>query len=388
MSNCALDFALVNQEQCFIALETTCGTLKTPSAGDRAYSVGPIDFGQERELLPDQQIRPTASQLPYLKARLTPGDWKMSTYVKPSGSLGTAPEHGKLFQAAFGAATPTPGSKVEYTLAAQLDSLSIWFKKGHTVFALRGATVEQAAFKVEGQSLGQIDWSGKFMERLWAGECPASDTCDIGKETIQLPLTGAMRYSVGMPVKIGTDDNSGVGYTLTDVNYTNDTIKISPVLVTNQGVNPTIYPHWPTSSAEVGEPQHGKLGLVTVTGQNAIVLSANVTLTNNIKYYENEKNGVWTAERFARPLKRTIEGTVTLYFLKSGLSYFYRADYKKTDALIIPVGDVPGKIMEISIPYAQYKAPKITGTEEFEQELSFMAVASASFEDEAKVTFK
>ena len=389
MANCAFDFALVNQEQCFVALENTCGTLAKPTSADRCYSVGPVDFSQERELLPDQQIRPAASQLPYIKARLTPGEWKMSTYVKPSGTPGTKPEHAKLFRAAFGLETPS-GSKVDYTLENQLDSLSIWFKKGHTVFALRGATVEQAAFKVEGQSVAQVDWSGKFMERLWAGECPSDGTFGAGASQIKLASGGAVRYCNGMLVTIGTDDNSGAGYTISNVNYTNDTFGITPTLATSQGTNPTIYPFWPTSSAEVGEPAHGKLGLVTISSAQAIVLTANVTLTNNIKYYENEKNGVWTAERFARPLKRTIEGTITCYFLKAGLSYFYRADYRKFDALVIPVGNENGKIMEITIPYAQYKAPKITGTEEFEQELAFMAVSGGTYpyNDEMVVTFK
>lgn len=389
MSNCALDFALANQEQFFVKLETVCGTLVYPSAADRAYTVGPVDFGQERELLPDAQIRASASQLSFIKARLTPGDFSFTTYCKPSGVLGTKPEHAALFQAAFGLETITPATKVEYTLENQLDSVSIWFKKGHSVFALRGATVEQVAFKIEGQSISEITWSGKFMERLWAGECQANDTCGIAKETITLWPTGALRYTPGMRVTIGTDTNTDLGYTITEVNFAANTIKISPTLGTDQGTNPIVYPWLPsTGFSEVGEPAHGKLGLVTVNGVNAVVTSANVTLANNIKYYENEKNNSWSAERFARPGMRTVEGTITCFFLKQGLSYFYRADYVQKDALIIPVGNVAGKIMEISIPYAQYKAPKITGTEEFEEELNFIGVASSSLNDEAKVTFK
>jgi len=388
MSNCATDFAFANQEEAFAVLETSCGTLTKPAVTDRIFTVGPVDFGQERELLEDMQIRAAASQLPSIKARLLTGDFSFETYVKPSGTPGTAPEHDKLFQCLMGVKTPTPGVKVEYTLANQLDSLTFWAKKGHTVFALRGATIESAEFTITGDAVASIRWSGKLMERLWAGETPADDTCGPDKTVIQLPSKGAQRFVKGMFVTIGTDDNTDAGYELTDVNYTNDTITISPALVTDQGVNPIIYPFWPVAATEVGEPAHGKLGIVTVSGQPAIVTQAVLTLTNNIKYYDNEKNDVWTAERFGRPGKRLVEGTLTVFFLKQGPSYFYRSDYRITDALIIPVGNVAGKIMEISVPYAEYKAPKITGTEEFQQEIGFKAVASGALNDELKITFK
>jgi hypothetical protein len=388
MSNCATDLAYSNQEQCFVETEVTCGTLKKPTSSGRIFTVGPVDFGQERELLEDAQIRAAASQMPGIRARLLTGDFSFTTYVKPSGSAGTVPEAGKLLAAAFGKETVTPGSKVEYTLEDQLDSLSIWFKKGHTVFALRGATIESVNFTVKGDEIAQMKFSGKFMERLWAGEAPANDTCNIGKSTIQMASKGSLRFCAGMYVAVGTDDNSGGGYLLTNVNYTNDTITISPTLGTSQGVNPTIYPWLPTAAAEVGEPVHGKLGIVTVGGRNMVVLSAELTLTNNIKYYDNEKNDAWTAERFGRPGKRNVEGTISAFFLKEGAGYFYKADYHQMDALIIPAGNVSGKILELSIPYAEYKAPKISGTEEFIQELSFRGVASASLNDELKATFK
>jgi len=388
MSNCASDLAYANQEEAFVALEDTCGTLKFPTTAQRIYTVGPMDFGQERELLEDMQIRASASAFPGIRSRLLTGEFSFETYVKPSGSLGVASEHDLLFQAAFGDKDVNPGANVEYTLEDQLDSLSVFVKKGHTVFAMRGAVIESVEFVIAGDAIATLRWSGKFMERLWAGEVPALDTCGIAKATITLAATGALRYTAGMRVEVGTDNNSGAGYLITGVNYTNNTITISPTLVTNQGTNPTIYPWWPVGGAEVGEPAHGKLGLVTVSGQPAIVTAANVTLTNNVKFYDNEKNNTWTAERFGRPGKRSVEGSLTVFFLKQGPSYFYRADYRITDALIIPVGNVNGKIMEISIPYAQYKAPKVTGTEEFQQEISFIGVASAALNDEAKVTFK
>jgi len=85
MSNCALDFAFANEEEAYAVIEDACGTLKPPSvAGDRIYTVGPVDFGQDREFKPDEQIRASASRFSDIKARLSPGEWNFNSYVKPS----------------------------------------------------------------------------------------------------------------------------------------------------------------------------------------------------------------------------------------------------------------------------------------------------------------
>lgn len=387
MSNCALDFAYSNEEACYAVLEDTCGTLKKPAAANQLYTVGPVAFNQQREKLEDEQIRASASQFASIRARKQVGTFSCRTYVKPSGVLGTPPEH-RVFLTSLLGEEDVQATYVDYKLASQLSSFSLWVKKGHTVFAMRGAVMESGEFGVAGDAISGINFNGKFMEQLWAGECYAADTCGIGKQTIQLTSGGAQRYCAGMYVVVGTDDNSDAGYKISSVNYNLDQITLDTTLVTNQGTNPLITPWWPAAGTEVGEPSHGKLGLVTIDGANAIIMSAGLTITNNAKFYENEKNGVWTAERFGRPGKRAVEGNLMLYFLKAGLSYFYRADYNVTDALVIPSGDVSGKIMEISVPYAEYNSPEISGDEEFQENIPYKAIASAAGNDEVKIRFK
>jgi len=387
MSNCALDFAYSNEEACYAVIETTCGTLKKPAAANQLLTVGPVAFSQQRELLDDEQIRASASKFASIKARLSVGTFSARTYIKPSGILGTPPEHRVFLRSLFGT-EDVQATYVDYKLASQVDSFTLWVKKGHSVFAFRGTVMESGEFGVAGDAISGVNWAGKFMEQLYAGTCPALDTCGIGKQVITLAAGGAQLYKKGMFVVVGTDDNTDVGYELTGVNYTANTITISPALVTNQGVNPEITPWWPAAGTEVGAPSHGKLGLVTVSSANAIIISAGLTITNNVKFYENEKNGVWTAERYGRPGKRDVAGNLMLYFLKQGLSYFYRADYKITDALVIPSGDVAGAIAEITVPYAEYRSPEISGDEEFQQNVPFQAIASSAGNDEVKIRFK
>lgn len=386
MSNCNVGLAFANEEESFAIIEDNCGTLKKPGSGDRIYSINPVDFAQGPELLDDEQIRSTASRYASIRGLTNPGDWSFNTYVKPSGTPGTAPEHDILFQSLMGDKQVNAGVSVVYSLASQLDSFSLWTKKGHTVYAFRGTTVERGQFNVAGNAIATIDWSGRYMEQLWAGTIDADDNCGLAKETIQLPSGGAQLYVEGMYVEVGTDDNGGDGYELTDVNYTNDTITISPTLQSDQGLNPEITPWWPTASAEVGEPVHGKRGLVTVSGADAIVYSARVTVVNNIKYYIEEKNNTWTAERFGRPKIREIDGELEWNFLERGPSYFYRAAYEVSDALVINAGNVAGYILAINIPIAEYLIPKVSGDEEVRQTVPFRAIASSG-NDECSLSF-
>ena len=388
MANCALNFAFSNEEECFIKKEVSCGTLIKPTASDRIFSVGPVDFAQEQEFLDDEQIGASASMLGPIKGKKNPGDWGINTYVKPSGTLGTAPEHDVLYDCALGSKKVNAGTSVVYSLANQLDSFSCWVKKGHTVFAMRGIAIQGAEFGLSGDAISGISWSGNYMEQLYAGTGTADGNYGGGETSIVMKSGHSLRYKADMYIEIGDDDNVAAGYKITAVNYTTDTLTIGTVLGSDQGTDPEITPWMPTAGTEVGEPVHGKLGMVTIDGSDAIVLSANVTLANNAKFYTNEKNNEWTAERFGRPGKRVVEGNLEAYFMQAGPTYFYRAEYQIADALIIPAGNVSGYIMELSLPYAEYGTPKVSGDEEFQNTVPFKGIASAALNDEFSITFK
>jgi hypothetical protein len=383
-----LDFAFSNEEQAFVKLEAACGTLIKPTVTDRVYTVGPVDFGWEQEDLEDGQIRASASRLSPKKGRKTPGDFSFTTYVKPSGTPGTAPEHDVLFQCLMGTKTIDPGVKVTYSLANQLDSFSIWLKKGHTAFALRGCTVNSAEFGIAGEGIATVRWGCNSMEAKFAGTVTSPANLTAGTTIIQLETGGAAMFVAGMYVQIGTDTNTAAGYLISSVNYNLDRITVATPLATEQGTGATIASWLPTASAEVGTPVLGKLGMVTIAGVDAIIRSAGLSITNNIKYYIDEKNNVLTAERFGRPKMREVNGSLNLYFLKRGVSYFYRSAYQIANALVIPAGNVAGYIMELNVPYAEYKTPKISGEEELIQDLAFMGVASATLNDEMSIVFK
>ena len=376
------EIAYANQEQMFAIAESTPGQLRKPIASNRMYSVGPVDFGQDQEFLDDEQIRATASRLKQLTGRMMPGEYSFDSYVKPSGTRGVAPEHDLLFKSMMGAGA-IDGLDYSYTLTNQLPSFSLWVKKGHTVFAFRGATVEGADFGISGDALSLISWSGKYMREL---RCGTGYTSAVVGSTLTMETAAAESYSEGMYVVVGGNTNGGAGFRILKIVVGQNKMVLNAV---PGGPNrQEITPWWPIASEEKGFPQHGKLGKVLVNGRETIVLTANVSMVNNIKYYIDEKNDLMTAERYGRPKIREIEGSLGMYFLKRGPSYYYRSEYQIPNALVIPVGKIGGKIMELQIPYAEYRTPKISGDEEFQEDVPFIAVASTGLNDEFKIVFK
>jgi len=380
------EIAYANQEELFVIAETTSGQLKKLTTSDRMYSVGPVDFGQSQEFLDDEQIRATASRLKQFAGRMMPGEFSFDTYVKPSGTPGSAPEHYVLFDCLMGAGGAS-GATYAYTLADEVPSFSLWVKKGHTVYAARGVTIEGADFAISGDAMSLISWSGKYMKGYRAG---TAKTASISGAVLTMQGDGAERYSEGMYVTVGPDLGPGAattGFKILKIEPTAKKITLdgSP---TPSGVH-TVRPYWPTVSEETGYPQHGKLGKVTIDGNEAIVLTANVSMVNNIKYYIDEKNDTMVAKRYGRPKIRTIEGSLNAYFIKSGASYFYRSEYQVEDALIIPVGNKSGYTMELQIPHAEYRTPTISGDEEFQEDIPFIAIADpAELNEEFKIVFK
>jgi len=195
-----------------------------------------------------------------------------------------------------------------------------------------------------------------------------------------------------MKIQIGDDKNGAApsaGYEITGVNYDTGRINFTPTLQgAGETANEDVKGWWPDSGTEVGAPVHGKLGICTLDTLDLKVLSAVLSFTNNIKYYEDEKNGELYATTYEAIGWRDVNGTLTLYYYKGAKGYFYRAAHQIQDALIIPCGDQLGSIFELSCPTIEYRTPTLSGDEEIIMELPFVAVATAALDDEITATFR
>ncbi len=380
--------ALASEEILFAVKETEAGTLAYPTSTDVIRAVGTANVNQADELLEDGQLSNRRSRLSKIKGRTNPGTWSFTTYTKPSGVLGTAPEHDILFECAMGKKATGSGNSIEYTFdsANVLPSFSLWRRVGHSVFAAAGCTVNQMGISVTGASISQISWSGEFMKWYRAGTSALS--ADADALDTEIVVVDSKLYTPKMKIKIGTLDNSGSGFTISAVNYSTNTLTISPALTDDVEIGDVVSPWLPTPSYKSGQPIHGKLGIVKIAGQDAIILESSIQVTNNIKYYVDEKNGVMYPTIYGTPTFRDVTGTLRLYFYQNIPGYFYKSEYQIQDALIIPAGDKSGSIMEISCPRIEYETPSLEGDTEVMVSLGFTAVGSATGDDEMKITFK
>jgi hypothetical protein len=382
-------FALANQEQVFVKKETVEGTLVYPSATNMLLAVGAASTDQENEFLEDAQIRARRSRLTPIKGRTNPGAWSLRTYIKPSGTAGTAPEADVLWECGLGKKTPDPGVKTTYSLdsTSNLPSFSMLRKVGHTVFFLAGCTVNQIELDISGGAIAESGFSGEFMKWWMAGESVLTAAAVAADPHIH--VADATRFSTEKAkINIGSDTNGGAGYLITAVNYSTNIVSITPNVVTGANNGSAVTGWYPTSGVEVGAPVHGKIGNLTIDSTRAIILTSKITINNGIKYYTDLKNGLMYPTIYGAPGFRQVQGSIQLYFYKNMPGYFYRSDYQIQDALIIDAGSVSGKIFEVSCPRIEYTSPKISGDTEIMMELAFNAVGSVSGDDEISVVFK
>lgn len=379
-----------NEEEIFVKKETTEGTLVYPTATDLVLAMGVSTIGQEPELIDDEQLRGMRSRLSPIKGRINIGEWSFITYVKPAGVLGTPPESDVLHECLFGTKQVNAGVSVVYGLdsTSNLPSFSLWVKKGHTVFGAEGVTVNQGEFNIVGNEIGQISWSGQFMRWYKAGE--ALLTAGVNNGATVCTVDRAERFSDSkIKIIIGDDNNSDNGYTITSINYDTNVITFTPGLAgAGETSGESVTPWWPTTGTEVGRPVHGKLGICTLDGIDTKVLSAVITFVNNIKYYEDEKNGLLYPTTYEAVGFRDITGVLQLYYYKGAAGYFYRSEEQTKDALIVPCGDAAGKIMELSCPQIEYKPPALSGDEEVIMDLPFGALGTVVGDDEFSCTYK
>jgi hypothetical protein len=380
-------FAQGNEELLFVKKESIEGEFEYPAAANALLAIGAATSNQDDEFIPDAQVRNRRSHMSPIKGRTNPGTWGLSTYTKPSGVLNTPPEADVLFECAMGKKSVNGG--VVYALDSSINypSFSLLRKVGHTCFFMAGATVNDLTMKVSGAEIGQETWGGQFMHWYLAGESVLT-TAAITSDT-HIHVDDPLRYSDSViKIVVGADDNSGDGYLVTDVNYATGQIDITPNIVTGALLGAAVKPWYPSTQTEVGTPVHGKYGAVTIDGKTAIILEATITLGNGIKYYTDIKDGKMYPSIYGAPGFREVSGTLRLYFFKNMPNYFYRSSNQVQNNLIVPCGNVSGRIMEINCPRIEYKTPAISGEEDVMVDLAFQAVSSSAGDDELAVTFK
>ena len=388
----------------FAKEETTPGEQIFPGTGDAIFLTGEPTFKQVRNFIPDAQRRATYSKVERIKSRLSPGEWSLPTYIKPSGDKGVAPECGQLLEGLFGHEEVTASTKVEYLLKDPLitsfpfvlPTYTIWYRLGHTVFCNIGCVVNSGDITIKAgnddDSIVGITFSGFFMKQIRTGTDALEVAASEGNPTIT--VYNGRKFMEDSIIIIGTADNGGLGYRVTEVN--GNVLSIDPSIKTGESapIDAVVKGYLPDPT-EVGVPVHGRLGYVTFdegTPVDTPIIAATIGINNNLKMIEDEKADKDYPNDFIRPAEREVTLSIDCYFRKDVAARWYEVDEQLEKEIKIPAGDTTtpdgdGKRLRFEFPRVQLDTPDLSGAEEVVMTMPKVVLASDSFEDEVKLVF-
>jgi hypothetical protein len=413
--------AIARETMCYVGLESAPGiqTPVTDPGMKMVMTAGAGSVAQAMRKLDDPQYRNTLSKLDPIIASFDTGKWSLPMLVKTVAGTGTppTPEIEPLLVGLFGTPSYTTqnawfGANTRAYLLKKVNpagtvypSITIWFKVGHTMYVAVGATVNVGEFNVAGNDLCKCNFSGEFMRMGYAG----TDTCvsnsgtalvvaDATKYFIPDPTAGDILYICAIdPVTGVTKGNASV----TAVDYSTNTLTITGSLTAAAG--DLIAPYLPPGT-ETGTPLVGKYGITRIGGVPStkvqaslptspyVITTGRVTLTNNIKYHTDLKDGKYYPTEYVSANAREVTGEVTLFDYRNIPQFMYKAlrDPLYLDYVIFPMEDrqaSQGRIAEIHCPRVSWESPTLAGEDEKTATIAFKTTASTAWDDELAFMF-
>lgn len=357
---------LARKHTIFAVKETVKGTVVFPIATDLVVPAGNGSIGQVPTYTDSEEIFDSRDLMGQFRDALPAGSWAIPMFMRLA-AVGVSPQGSVLFESLFGTKTIVGSTSASYTLAQTLPSFSLWCKYGDAVFFAGGATSNQAKLAATKKGAAKWDFSGQFMAMGWCGTDELSAAIDyVATPITAIPVKDARKYkmvgTMGGKIKIGTDDNAGEGYAVTAVNYTTNTLTISPGIDTDQAADALVVPFLPTGSV-IGEPIEARTFGVSLDGglTTTKITSQDLTFTNNVQYQEEEIGEEENPTDYVEGDRR-INSSLSLLMRRDDLGLFYdglqSGVYKDVE---ISFGDdaTAGKLVTLTLPKCRLTAPTI-----------------------------
>ena len=379
-------FQYAEKRVCHFVAETALGTGVVPVAGDGFVvtdcEITPVyDFHD----VPDR--RGTRSRMEQVAGRVG-ATFKMSGALRPSSALGTAPDIGLVIKHALGVETVNASTSVVYTL---LEDPSILFGTLYSSLddlqeGVVGAVIQTLTFKWTGRDFITWDATGIGVDILEAGLDAANGS---GSTVTALIVDDADFYAPYGVIKIGSDDNSGAGYQITAVNYTTNTLTITPAATWSD--NDVVAPFLPAVT-NTGSALYGTKGKLSLDGDSSEVkhTGGSVVINTGLDLH-NEEFGSTKATDVILTGERTVDHNLEM-LVRDTTSYemsLFRRDVAQD--VYVTLGDdaAAGAAlrMKIDMPTARIRpAPRSGTTGPVRLSLSGPALGSSG-EDEITITF-
>lgn len=390
MSKVAYDL----QTGLYVAKQT--GDAKTPvliTGADFVSIIGEPSFSQTRGVAQNQERRGTLGKRPGKLMRYAAGECSFETYIKPSGTAGSAPAASVLYEALMGSKAVNAGTDVNYSFSgfgSDLPLLTVVVQRGHFVGTLVGAMVNQGTITVNpsdgDDGLAKVAWSLKYLKEIRTGSGSAAS---LAGSDLTLTADHGKRFNVGSVIVVGA---STTPRTVTAIN--GDVLTLDDVTSLTVAGGEEVKPYLPAPVAEIGEPQASYVGVAKEgdaegsATEDIKLTSSTITINNNLEVINNEKDGSEHPSRVVRANQREVTMSMDMLFTEDAAKYFTEADGQVRRSVEIPVGNAAGSTLSIEAPNVGLDIPTISGSPLINQQQNRSCYETATGNDEISLVFK
>lgn len=349
------------QDEVYAILEDTAGTFKAPTGAKVVRVVGAGEIAQERPQIPDPQRRFQFSRRVPKSGRFNAGTFNFPFLIKPSGTLGTAPQNHDILKAAWMNYANVPSTSDTYKpLAAgsPVPTLSIYVYTGDLeLIQMAGCGIDELDVDIntsnDESGLLQLKVSGMGMRARRCGS--AAVTVDLDgstDDTITVGVPAVEAFEVETRVSVvdnGVVDShtDGLGYLISSINYSTGVITLARVVDTAHDATSVagqvwIRP-WRPTAAESGDTLHGAIGQTIANDGDADEQRIELTkLALKIKHsIEIPNDRQHPTDLYPRKIYRTqprdVSGEIEAYLDATMLKFARRYREIDTDTLVAEV---------------------------------------------------
>ena len=371
----------------YCMFQDSFGTAKKPVAGSafRAISITCGPGGPDRPLATDR--RKTRSAMETVEGRQALVPWTATVLLRPSGTLGIAPDIGDLLFLAYGSEGVVASTSVTYSLLQDMSGLycSIYKDMSSIHEGVYDAIVQSLEMRWAGDDFMRLTFSGVASNYIEAGVTTTNGT---GSGSTALIVTDSDFFTKFGIIQIGSDTNSDTGYLITAIDHTTNTLTLGTAASWSSAVAVSAY--LPTASLSDSGPVYGTDFELSMDGGSTSVksISGSVTVGTGVDLL-NREAGDSQASDVINATRRTVEGT--LDFLVKEDETYYRSEARRSVSkdFQITLGDTAAQRMKINAATAELRpAGERTSPEEgpIEDSMAFQALGSSG-EDESTLVF-
>jgi hypothetical protein len=235
----------------------------------------------------------------------------------------------------------------------------------------------------------QVDLGGMYMRMHVVGSAPLTSAASSGATTLTVGTTNINRYlgyglvSLESADGLTTDDNSGAGYQITDVDYTSGTITINTATSTAFAIGSYVIPFLPdfepNSSAIDGKSIEAIVdGVAFDVYSLELKGTENVTFTKQLSLYP---------EGFDEQDKRQVELTCMGFMKPNTAAYFNKINQQQVMTIQSKSTVPSGEKIEIDLYDVRLTSVQ-PGEEGPAMNVTFTGLVKGTKEDEFKITLK